>query len=231
LYTLDSALDLVQRITTLFNRRVANLLPNKVKPLLKFFDDDRPFPYYVLQNRTIYWLEVQSKCMDDVILKDDTNRNPTLITKRSIPSGATILIAPLFAQTRQSDKCVTSDSEETCPSPEQSFCFGHPLSTIQLCPLSWASYLRYTDDSTISNAVYQFGKWNSRNSQARDMSPDHILREMVTGMTLDIVATRTIAEGEEVVLSITDGTLTDYGIAMSDYKFPPKWCSRPTSSN
>jgi hypothetical protein len=224
-------LDLVHRITTLFNRRVANLLPTKVKSLLNLFDDDRSFPNSVLQNRTIYWLESQTKCMDDVILQDDLINNPTLLAKHSIPSGAILLIAPLFVQTHQAGTCATPDAGNTCPKSDHSFCFGHPLSKIQLCPLSLASYLRYTDDLSISNAVYQFGKWNPRNSQARDMDPDHILNEMVTGMTLDIVSSRPIAVGEEVILSITDGTLTDYGIAMSDYKFPPKWCSRPSLSS
>jgi hypothetical protein len=208
---------MVTRVASLFNRRVANLLPAKVKTMGTFFQDDRPYAYYVVQNRTIYWLEHTAHCMDDVVVVDNG-----LVAQRPIKKGVIVVVAPLRVQDKE-NQC--SDSE-SCESPT-GLCFGHSLSSIQLCPVTLASRIKYTDDPAKANAVYQFGNWNKLNRVAQDMSADHVLTDLMTGLTMDIVASKNIAIGDEIVLSVTDGKLAEYGIEMSGFKFPPKWCHAP----
>lgn len=209
---------MVSQAVSLFNRRVANLLPSKTSSLADFFQQDRPFPYYVVQNRTIYWLELRSLCMDDVIVRDGG-----LVAQRPVANGALIVVAPLHIRERDA-QCVT---EQSCKQPTGGFCFGHARSSIQLCPVTFASHMKYSGDISKTNAVYRFGGWNKVNRKARDMSADHLLTDLPIGLTMDIIATKDIAVGEEIVLGVTDGKLAEYGLEMSDFKFPPKWCSPP----
>ena len=217
----DKTLELVTRVASLFNHRVANLLPLKAKNLGAYFDNDRPYAYYVVQNRTIYWLEHRAHCMDDVMVRDDG-----LFAQRPVNMGATIVVAPL--RVRETDnQCTDSDS---CESPT-SLCFGHSLSSIQLCPVTMASHMKYTDDPLTSNAVYQFGEWNSMNRLARGMRAHQVLSDLMTGLTMDIVASKNINVGDEIVLHVTDGKLAAYGIEMSDFKFPPNWYHIPGATH
>ena len=217
----DKTLELVNRVATLFNHRVANLLPTKANTIGAYFDNDRPYAYYVVQNRTIYWLEHRAHCMDDVVERDDG-----LFAQRPVKKGATIVVAPLRVQAKD-NQCIDSDS---CESPT-SLCFGHSLSSIQLCPVTIASRMKYTDDPLKSNAVYQFGEWNMFNRVARGMSAHHVLTDLMTGLTLDIVASKNVDVGDEIVLHVTDGKLAEYGIEMSDFKFPPNWCHVPETTH
>lgn len=211
----------MNRVATLFNHRVANLLPTKANTLGAYFDNDRPYAYYVVQNRTIYWLEHRAHCMDDVVVRDDG-----LFAQRPVKKGATIVVAPLRVQEKD-NQCIDSDS---CESPT-SLCFGHSLSSIQLCPVTIASRMKYTDDPLKSNAVYQFGEWNMFNRVARGMSAQHVLTDLMTGLTMDIVASKNVDVGDEIVLHVTDGKLAEYGIEMSDFKFPPNWCHVPETTH
>jgi hypothetical protein len=155
--------------------------------------------------------------MDDVIVRDGG-----LFAQRPITNGAVIVIAPLHVRERDS-QCET---EETCK-PPTGFCFGHARSPIQLCPITFASHMKYSGDTATTNSVYRFGGWNKVNRKARDMSADHVLADLPIGLTMDIVATKDIAVGEEIVLGVTDGKIAEYGLEMSDFKFPPKWWSPP----
>jgi hypothetical protein len=215
----DKSLEMVAQAVSLFNHRVANLLPSKTSSLAEFFQQNRPYPYYVVQNRTIYWLELRSLCMDDVVVRDGG-----LVAQRPIANGALIVVAPLHVKARDS-QCKT---EESCKQPT-GFCFGHARSQIQLCPVTFASHMKYSGDAETTNAVYRFGGWNKVNRGARDMSADHLLADLPIGLTMDIIATKNIAVREEIVLGVTDGKLAEYGLEMSDFKFPPKWCSPPVT--
>jgi hypothetical protein len=93
--------------------------------------------------------------------------------------------------------------------------------------ITFASHMKYSGDTATTNAVYRFGGWNKVNRKARDMSADHVLADLPIGLTMDIVATKDIAVGEEIVLGVTDGKIAEYGLEISDFKFPPKWWSPP----
>ena len=151
--------------------------------------------------------------MDDVVVRDGG-----LFAARPVKKGAKIVIAPLHVQ-KQEKQC---DVSETCKSPHR-LCFGHPLSPIKICPVTFASHMKFTNDIATSNAIYEFGDWNKANGMAQKMSADQVLTDWMTGLTLDIVATKNIALGDEVILSVADGKIAEYGIEMSDSKFPAGW--------
>lgn len=150
--------------------------------------------------------------MDDVVVRDGG-----LFAQRPIKMGAIIVVAPLHA------KHTDNQCESTEASERTGVCFGRPESPLQLCPIAFASAMKYSADTDSTNAVYQFGGWNKVNQAARKLSAEQVMAEHATGMSMDIVATKDIAVGDEIILGLADGKLVEYGIEMSDYKFPRTW--------
>eukprot|EP00545_Synedropsis_sp_CCMP1620_P000122 CAMPEP_0119012048 /NCGR_PEP_ID=MMETSP1176-20130426/6046_1 /TAXON_ID=265551 /ORGANISM="Synedropsis recta cf, Strain CCMP1620" /LENGTH=518 /DNA_ID=CAMNT_0006964949 /DNA_START=100 /DNA_END=1653 /DNA_ORIENTATION=- len=227
----DKALKMVMNAVKLFNRRVANLLPKKTEKMREDFATSRHYAYNIVNNRTVYWLEVQGKCMDDVVVRDGS-----LFAQRPIKRNKIIVVAPLYVKRRPGwqEECEVEEEgsdaaakqEGSQPKELRGACFGNAKSPILLCPLSSASSVKYVPegDDTACNAKYQWGGWNEVNHQSRKLSPAEVLAERATGLTIDIVAKQDIAVGDEIILDISGSVVaTDSVVEMDDYLFPSGW--------
>lgn len=224
---------MVMESVRLLNRRVANLLPFKTEEMREDFATSRHYAYNIVNNRTVYWLEIQGKCMDDVVVRDGS-----LFAKRPIKKKGLIVIAPLHITRRpaREEECKVIEGEETCvstveerPSELRGACFGHATSPLLMCPFSSASSLKYITtaadgDTIITNAKYQWGGWNERNHQSRYWQSHDLIDERATGQTMDIVATEDIAAGDEILLDVSLNTIaSDSVVEMDDYYVPKGW--------
>lgn len=204
---------MVIRISAIFNRRVSHIIPDTIRALNKLLDTADDYPYIVLTNRTVYWLEVQAKCMDDIVLRDGA-----IYAHRTIQKGQTITVAPLHV-TEKDKECQAEPSSQEF---QTGSCIGHPQSPVLLCPVSKASSLKFTTGDN-TNAMFQWGGWNSFNHAARRIDPRDVIAKHPIGLTMDIVATTKIEAGDEILVNINKGKFVEYGIELDDYDFPKHW--------
>jgi hypothetical protein len=185
------------------------------------FATTRHYSYQIVNNRTVYWLEVQGKCMDDSVVKDGS-----VYANRPIKKNSLIVVAPLHITSRAERDCDAAGEEAIEPPKDlRGACFGHSMAPLLMCPLSSASNLKYESDKTATtNAKYQWGGWNGLNHQSRYWPADDVLFERATGQTMDIIATADIAVGEEIILDISDcNVASDSVVELDDYHIPKMW--------
>lgn len=159
---------LVKRAVEKFNKKVAALLPGSTKALEKRDLLGSPSAFSALTNRTVSYLETNGQCLDDVQVKSSevSSSQMELFAQRPIKKGKVIVPAPLYAM-RRDGNCVANDDVCTAPaSNRQDFvkhCFGRKDSSLLLCPLSSAAFVRTSsrdsDSITKANAAL---KWSSR---------------------------------------------------------------------
>jgi hypothetical protein len=212
---------MVKNAVRMFNRRVANILPHSTNKMKDDFATTRHYSYQIVNNRTVYWLEVEGKCMDDIVVKDGS-----VYANRAIKKNSLIVVAPLHIARRAERDC-DADGEEVKEPPKdlRGACFGHAVAPVLMCPLSSAFNLKYeTDKTATTNAKYQWGGWNGLNHQSRYWPADDVIYERATGQTMDIVATGDIAVGEEIILDISDcNVASDSVVELADYHIPKLW--------
>jgi hypothetical protein len=205
---------MVSKAISLMNQRVSNLLPESKRDLAQNHENARPFALEAVKNRTIYWLEVNGMCMDDVVVKDGS-----VYAQRPIKSGKLVMVAPLYVQrrARQQGECALDATAG------KGACFGHSESCLLLCPFTMAASMKYSSDAESANALYRWGGWNKLNQNAKYQSAEYLLTHAQTGLSLDIIAARDIAVGDEIVLDISGHTVSGYGVEMDSAKFPKGW--------
>lgn len=221
----DKALKMVKEAVNMFNRRVANILPLSTNKMNEDFATTRHYSNQIVTNRTVYWLEVHGKCMDDIVVKDGS-----VYANRPIKKNSLIVVAPLHTTRRAERDCDAAGEEAKEPPKDlRGACFGHAIAPVMMCPLSSAFNLKYESDKTATtNAKYQWGGWNGLNHQARNWPIEDVLHERATGQTMDIIATGNIAAGEEIVLDISDcNVASDSVVELDDYHIPKLW--RPSA--
>lgn len=185
-----------------------------MRTLTKLLETADAYPYKIVTNRTVYWLEVQAKCMDDVVVRDGA-----VYAQRPIRKGQVITIAPLHVSERDQECQAEPSSQES----QTGSCIGHPQSPVLLCPVSKASFLKFTTAGDQTNALFQWGGWNSFNHAARRIDPRDVIAKHPIGLTMDIVATAQIEIGDEIIVDAGKGKFVEYGIELNDRDFPKHW--------
>lgn len=158
---------LVKRSVAIFNKRVALLLPGSPKGLETRDLLGSHTVFAALTNRTVSYLEGNGQCLDDVEVKSigSNSSEVGLFARRLVKKGNVIVPVPLFAQ-RVEGTCLANAESCTPTSIGQSvskYCYGHKESSLALCPLSSAVYIRTSSankkESGPANAAL---KWSSR---------------------------------------------------------------------
>jgi len=147
-----------------------------------------------------------------------TKKEGKIAVQQKVREGERILVAPLYIRTKPS---CTEDAlqDDTCSSPLHP-CLTHDKSKLLLCPLGTASSLKYSP--TESNARYSWGQWNEFNFEANGRrNADEILNHHSNGMTLDVIASRDIDVGEEIV--VASGAPNQMGIEALDGIYRLEW--------
>ena len=209
----NDALKMVKQSVALFSEVVAALLPITLTYVKDLFQYEGEFSHAVLRNRTIYWLEIHGHCMGDVQVEDGK-----VIAKRLIKKGSRIMVAPLYIKEKP-ETCLNGENECTNTG---STCLTHEGSKLLVCPL--ASSLKYSSNSGTANADYSWGQWNTFNYAANNRkSADEILSYHSNGMSMDIIATQDINNGDEIVVAVEENARNSFGVRAKDGFFRKEW--------
>ena len=154
-----------------------------------------------MQNRSLAWLKVHGHCLDLV----QKNLDGTTVAKTAIQQGKPISVMPLFATHLNSQQQIANETCSMRPA-----CFGHANSSVRLCPMLAPAYLTHTSNASQANAEYQWSMWNKANFVSHGTSAHEVLSETAHVISFDILATKPIDPGEEIVLDIGEHPVSDF---------------------
>ena len=198
--------------------RTLNAVPSSVDEAKKAASSDVTHLHQPNATRSREWLEEHGKCMDHIIPGPSTipGAGEGAFAKRNLPNGTVITGSPILVIPNVSflDMYDFEENEETekytkSPLTKQvlfNYCLGHKDSTILLFPYgSGVHYLNHGDSSKV-NVRMEWAEHGSTgmNEAWLKMPPEEMENVFATNLAIDYIATRDIAEGEELFI--------DYGI-------------------
>lgn len=142
---------------------------------------------------------------------------------RTLPLDTIIAPLPIIAIDRKSLWMESTRSQQLI----LNYCFGHPKSSMLLYPYSMVSnYVNHGDEP---NAQVRWSSVSRNLEKTRGMSPSALIEGSHWGMVLELVATREIAEGEEILIDYgpvwrqawQDHVDRFVGITENGYEYPP----------
>jgi hypothetical protein len=182
-----------------YNPKAATLIPvdmNEARNMLEVGSSQT----FISNVRSLDWLQNHSLCLDGLRAGKSTFANDAMGTfaTRSVSAGDVISTVPLIA---------TADGNFT---PN---CFQVDDS-VYLCPLSFAAFIQAAIDGcsneeecpiNVANAMYQFSSFNGLNKERLNLlKGNDLLKNPMTGLTIDVVAIRDIKEGDEIFANRMD---------------------------
>eukprot|EP00536_Pseudo-nitzschia_multiseries_P002403 jgi/Psemu1/251606/estExt_Genewise1Plus.C_320007 len=170
--------------------------------------------------RSIDWLNEHGKCLDHIVHKRSTidGAGAGAFAKRDLPKGTIVTGTPLLVF--PDSKWFDMYDYKMCPDGSNmardmskgpysqqlllNYCFGHPDSTVVLCPYgSSVNYINH--DNQRANVKVQWAKDGMPGHQDKFFHmPLANITDYSTKVAFDYVATRDIAEGEEIFLDYGD---------------------------
>ena len=197
--------------------RTCNALPENtelIDPLLQ--GGGTSMWHYNASIRDLAWLEEHGQCMDNIRAGDSTipHAGRGAFATRGILKGGLVGPAPLihvpyrniFTMYSRQQKKGRTDRNASNPIHTQlilNYCFGHPESTLLLCPYGLLTSL-INHHPTKPNAKIQWSR-EMRHPEWKTLPVDTWGKMYHNGLSFDFVALRDIAEGEEIFI--------DYGPA------------------
>jgi hypothetical protein len=206
------------------NKRVASLFPDDSQEFVNIYDhalsrvteslsfnESLTFSiakYKSLSSRSLEDVRSFGFCLDNIVPKPSTVpfAGNGAFAVRFIPQGAVVVPVPLlhmvkggnFAYNKLSyDKngTLTRDTSLRHSQLLLNYCFGHQQSTLIMCPTTNAILINH---KTTPNAILRWADWDETTVRWKNLSLKEIDREEGRGLSLEIVALRDIAAGEEV---------------------------------
>eukprot|EP00521_Asterionellopsis_glacialis_P010681 CAMPEP_0195297532 /NCGR_PEP_ID=MMETSP0707-20130614/21712_1 /TAXON_ID=33640 /ORGANISM="Asterionellopsis glacialis, Strain CCMP134" /LENGTH=521 /DNA_ID=CAMNT_0040359373 /DNA_START=109 /DNA_END=1674 /DNA_ORIENTATION=+ len=231
----NGALDLVQRAVSRFNERVAKVLPTNSEHLHEMKRYQTSMAFLSLQNVTMWRHQSKSSCVTNVVGEQQGETTTPLVATRKIQKRGIITTVPLYVM--KNEGTCQSTKDQTCDTTGDSLelgstCFGNTqLLSMVFCPLLAASLFSRNGGGFASkdplpgqkeaNARYAWSKDNIENEKAHQYSADLVTKNFATKLSIDIIATRIINEGEEIVLDFENGQ-------MKDDMIPSNWTNDTT---
>ncbi|KAL7568290.1 hypothetical protein ACA910_022627 [Epithemia clementina (nom. ined.)] len=176
--------------------------------------------------RSIDWLEQHGTCADNLDVGTSTipHAGRGAFTRRPIPNGQTIAPVPLIHVEHRSVLNMYEQTYGTSythpfhnarkynvaeePLHQQlmlNYCFGHAETDLLLCPYGVGTALvNHAKEGQGANAKLVWSDKLSRNLEWLNMTPSEWASQITAGLVWELVATRDLAEGEEVLLDYGD---------------------------
>jgi len=168
--------------------------------------------------RTPDWIRTNGMCLEH--LTAGKSRLPQAgqgaFSQHTIRMGEMVVPAPMV-QIVDKEVLNTYDAEGNLNGAQLllNYCFGHPESSMLLCPDTNALLINHCSDRKKQcgpdgpNAIVRWSSgWEPASAEWLKMSIEEISEERVRGLSMEIIALRDIAPGEEVFL--------DYGTEWED---------------
>ena len=159
--------------------------------------------------RSIEWLEQNGRCLDNITPGESTNPDAGrgAFATRFLRAGDVIAPMPVVQIQRkdlevyESEDYSDKDAQIRFAGYQQlmNYCYGHRESSLLLFPYS--PVVNYVNNNAESpNAKLQWSTLPGHKKDWLDRTPRQIAREEHAGLIMELVATRDIEDGEEIVL-------------------------------
>lgn len=179
-----------------------------------------------VERRSVDWIQRNGLCLDNIVPKRSINKRAGqgAFAQRFIAKGNVVTPAPLLQITNRDALRLPAFRKDTTDKWQLllNYCLGHNDSGLLLCPNTNAILVNHCSDrrpdihpcskqnhkDNKPNAEYRWAKWDDNTDKWLGMTIEDMKREEGRGLSLDIVATRDILEGEEVFV--------DYGASWEE---------------
>lgn len=215
--------DIVIRAKEYLDPLTVALLPNTtgiLKEIMAEFPHDLTVglaQYMTLTRRSPEWIVEHGACMENLVLGDSQIQQAGhgAIARYSIAKDEVVVPVPLL---RIMDSEVLNspqfehfhaygDDDKATKQLLLNYCFGHPESTMLLCPLSHAIMINHCSLRTQEcgpegpNAAIRWsGEWDPTTKTWLDFTIEELEERTDRGLSLEVVALRDIKPGEEVFI-------------------------------
>lgn len=160
--------------------------------------------------RSVDWIRGNGLCVDNIVPRPSKlpHAGQGAIAQRFVPKGDVVMPAPLLHILDRELLRLTGDNSKETYQLLLNYCFGHTRSSLLLCPITNAMLINHCSTRKREcgkdgpNAEYQWASgWDSGKTERwLDMSFEELAQKTWRGLSMDIVATRDIEEGEEVFI-------------------------------
>jgi len=200
------------------DERTRNALPSSVSEIERAATRGAAYNFLRGDNpRTLDWLQSNGLCIDTLDVKPSSipQAGRGTFAKRSFAAGETILPLPMIQIPRESLRIykanpTDADAEDGHTAKFHShqlllnYCFGHKDSSLLLFPYSsTSSFVNHGGRDANAKVVWTNKETDITGFHKQDWmerSSGALLQEGRTGLMMMLVATRTIAKGEEVTI-------------------------------
>jgi hypothetical protein len=222
--TFDSATG-ESRVWPTVDRRVAGLLPQSrdtFRNVVEAADRrgggheevTRQVALHNLNRRSTDWVEHNGICLENLVGRPSTipGAGHGAFAQRALRSGEIVTPVPLLQiMDKEALKIYNRQGEHVETQLLLNYCFGHPQSSLLLCPNTNAALINSCSHRTKEcgpkgpNAEYRWATgWDRSTPSWLNLTLDELAERNGHGLAFEIVATRDIDEGEEVFI--------DYGV-------------------
>ena len=170
-----------------------------------------------VKKRSVQWIRENGICLDNIMpgVSSNPRAGKGAIAQRFMAKGEVIAPASTLQITdRDALRMPAFEGEEW--QLLLNYCLGHQNTSLLLCPNTNAVLLNHCSDRrpdihpcgkvhSKPNAKYQWAKWDKDTAVWLNLTVSEMKRQGGRGLSLDVVATRDIEEGEEVFV--------DYGLS------------------
>jgi hypothetical protein len=233
---------LLVEMRDLWDSRTLNALPDTWKEAkVAIRAQDMGTLYQPDAIRSMEWLEENGKCIDHIVPGHSTidGAGHGAFAKRHLPKGTIITGSPLHQVPDQKTFHLYDCDEEQIyhkdGKPKRldavigeqvalNYCFGHSESTLILCPYgSGVNYINH--NKTLANVKIQWAEHGStgHNASWLEMDPKKMKWNYKTILAFDYIATRDIAEGEELFLDYGDDWENTWQEHVDNWKPSDHW--------
>lgn len=219
---LQNLLDLILFLKDTFFSPVLATLPQNAEVLDYVADQGVRYSEYNRSIRTIEWLKEHGTCMDNLQPGQSTipQAGRGAFARRNIAQGDVVAPLPLIHANRNLLDMYGPFHES--PVHQQlliNYCFGHSDTDLLLCPYGVGTAL-VNHSRERHNAQLVWSDKSTRRPEWLLQHPSQWMNEMTAGLAFDIVATRDIRMGEEVLIDYGEEWQTAWNRHQRDWKPP-----------
>lgn len=223
----------------LFDSRILNALPPKIEDALEAVEPQKDIGTILQKNftRDVSYLSKFGKCIDHIVPKLSTIKQAGrgAFAVRDLPKGTTITASPLhhvpdksFANMydfylAEDGKWMRVRDKIVGKQLMLNYCFSHPEATILLCPYgSQINYINHSRERANVRVQWAQNFLVGHNQSIIDHADLDFLRTTERPkLAFDYVATKDIAEGEEMFLDYGDDWIKAWNIHEASFKPVP----------
>ena len=232
----QSLYDLVLSLKDTFFSPVLATLPQDLNVLDFVADHGTRYSEYQRSIKDVDWLKENGTCMDNlrVGLSTIPQAGRGAFAHRKIAKGAVVAPIPLIHADRnlfnmynpveESRPGMTEhQTDHEHPVHQQlllNYCFGHRDTQLLLCPYGVNTAL-INHSKERANAKIVWSEKSTRRPEWLLMHPTEWIHEMTAGLAFDLVATRDIERGEEVLISYGEEWESAWNEHVTHWQAPP----------